>query len=154
MKITIRPATPTDIETIVDFSRRLNEEDPSFTGDFHFDTALVRTALAQFLAQPSLGRAWLVDDGTTPIGYVVLTFGFSLESQGQDGIIDEIYLAANYRGQGIGTQLLEFVETEARQSGLKKLYLEVERANTRAQKFYEQHGFEDHHRYLMSKRLD
>lgn len=152
--ITIRPATPTDIETIVDFSRRLNKEDPSFTGDFHFETDAVRTALTQFLTEPLLGRAWLVSDGNLPVGYVVLTFGYSLESHGQDGIIDEIYIAAEYRNRGIGKRVLEFVETEARQLGLKKLYLEVERSNSRAQKFYSELGYVDHNRYLMSKLLD
>ena len=154
MNITIRPAAPTDIETIVDFSRSLNKEDPTFTGDFHFEADAVHTALTQFLAEPMFGRAWLVSDGGLPIGYVVLTFGFSLESHGRDGIIDEIYIAAEYRGRGIGKRVLEFVETEAHQLGLKKLYLEVERPNTRAQKFYGELGYVDHNRYLMSKLLD
>ncbi len=153
MQPTIRPAAATDIEIIVDFSRRLNEEDPSFTGEVHFDEAAVRAALAQFLADSALGRAWLVADGETPIGYVVLTFGFSLESHGRDGIIDEIYVAAEYRGQGVGARLLEFVEAEARRIGLKKIYLEVEQPNTRAKKFYSRLGFVDHNRSLMSKLL-
>jgi len=154
MNLTIHPVTLADIDTVVDFSRMLNEEDPSFTGDFHFEANAVRTALIQFLAEPLLGRAWLVGEGDMPIGYVILTFGFSLESRGRDGIIDEIYIIEKYRGRGIGRRVLDFVETEARQIGLKKLYLEVERPNSRAQKFYSQLGYIDHNRYLMSKLLD
>ena len=153
MQPTIRPAVSSDTDTIIEFSRRLNKEDPAFTGDFYFDEPAVRAALVQLVADSSLGRVWLVSWSNTPIGYAVLTFGFSLESHGRDGILDEIYLAADYRGQGLGTQVVEFVEAEAWRLELKKLFLEVERPNTRAKKFYARLGFVEHDRHLMSKVL-
>lgn len=150
---TFRLATPADSDTILDFSRRLNEEDPNFTGDFHFDEAGVRVALDQLLANPALGRVWLICANETPIGFVALCFGFSLESHGRDAVIDEIYLTAGYRGQGIGAAAMQFVEAEARRLGLKRLYMEVERANTRAMAVYQKLGYEDLGRFLMNKRL-
>lgn len=153
MELTIRPATPADVDTILDFSRRLNEEDPSPTDDFHFDPAAVRAALLELLVAPPLGRVWLACNTETPIGYAVLTFGFSLESHGRDALLDELYIAAGYRGRGIGTQVIELVEAEARKAGAKKLYLEVERPNKRAQKLYQRLGFGDQGRFLMSKQL-
>ncbi len=151
MQSIIRPAQPQDIDTLVDFSRRLNREDPTFTGEFHFDEAAICAALTQLLADPSLGRVWLIVAGERPVGYVVLTYGFSLESHGRDALIDEIYLMPDYRDQGVGRRVLQQMEAEARRLGATRLYLEVEQSNTRAQAFYRQLGFEDHHRYLMSK---
>ncbi len=153
MNLIIRPATPADIDLIVDFSHRLNREDPAFTGDFHFEEAAVRDALAQLLAEPSLGQVRLICDADRPLGYVVLTFGFSLESHGRDLLIDEIYLLPDYRGRGIGRQVINQLEAEARTLGITRLYLEVERPNQQAQAFYRRLGFEDHNRYLMSKWL-
>lgn len=150
---TYRPATAADIDAIVDFSCRLNQEDPDFTGEFHFDEAGVRDALHQLLANPALGRVWLICADDSPIGFVALCFGFSLESHGLDAVIDEIYLAADYRGRGIGTAAMQFVEAEARRLGVKRLYLEVERANQRAVAVYHNLGFEDLGRFLMNKRL-
>ena len=151
--ISIRSANKTDVETIVNFCCALNNEDPTFTGDFHFNETAVQAALEELLAAPSLGRAWLVYSDNTPIGYVVLTFGFSLESHGRDGILDEIYIAPAWRRQGIGTQVVKFVVAEARRLGLKKLYLEVERNNHLARTLYQKLGFEDFNRYLLNKPL-
>lgn len=152
-QLSLHPATPTDIGLILDFSRQLNEEDPTFTGDFHFDEAAVQAALAQLLVEPGLGRVWLISVGSATVGYVVLTFGFSLESHGRDALIDEIYITTDYRGRGIGRQVIRQVEAEAHRLGAHKLFLEVERPNRRAQAFYRRLGFIDHDRYLMSKLL-
>jgi hypothetical protein len=37
MQPRLQPARTGDIERLVQFSRQLNEEDPTFTGEFHFD---------------------------------------------------------------------------------------------------------------------
>lgn len=148
-----RLAHPTDVGTVVNFSRRLNEEDPDFTGDFHFDEANVRQAVSELAGQPALGRLWLIEQQGQAIGYVALCFGFSLESHGRDAVVDEIYLLPEFRGQGIGTAAMKFVEAEARRLGLKRLYLEAERANTRAVALYQKLGFEDLGRFLLNKRL-
>ena len=151
--VSIQLANPIDIQIILDYCRALNEEDPDFTGEIHFDKNAVQAALEELIGNSLLGRAWLIYDDDTPIGYVVLTFGFSLESHGRDGILDEIYIVQDYRGRGIGTQVMKAVEAEARQLGLKKLYLEVERNNHRAKSLYLKLGFEDFDRHLLNKRL-
>lgn len=153
MTRTFRPATPAEVDTVVQFSRRLNEDDPSFTGDFHFDEAGVRNAIAQLVRDESLGRLWLICVDDAPVGYVALCFGFSLESHGRDGVIDEIYLLPTYRRQGLGTAAIQFVEAEARRLGVKRLYLEVERPNSAAVALYSRLGFQDLGRFLMNKYL-
>lgn len=151
MTLTIQPATQSDVEALVKFSRALNQEDPDFTGETRFDDTAARTALQGFVDNPALGRAWLILDGDVPIGYVILTLGYSLEYHGRDAFIDEIYIAADYRGRGIGTYVMQFVEDEARKLGVNALHLEVERANKPAQTLYQKMGFEDHQRYLLTK---
>jgi ribosomal protein S18 acetylase RimI-like enzyme len=151
--ISLKAATPADIDILVEFSRRLNEEDPDFTGGFHFDETAVRAALEQLVTAPALGQVWLICDQEKPVGYAVLTYGFSLESHGRDALIDEIYVAPDYRSRGIGRWIVQQMEAEARALGAARIYLEVERPNSRAQAFYRQLGFEDHNRYLMSKWL-
>ena len=151
--VSLEPAGLADIDILIQFSRRLNEEDPAFTGDFHFDEAAVRAALAQLLADSGLGRGWLICTADQVVGYVVLTYGFSLESHGRDALLDEIFITEEYRGRGIGQQVIEQIEAEARRQGAHKLYLEVERPNRRAQEFYHRLGFMDHNRFLMSKLL-
>ncbi len=117
-----------------------------------FDERRQPEALARLLEADALGRGWLVRLGGRIVGYVVLTWSFSIESGGLDGFIDELFLEPTVRGRGLGTQVLALTELEARRLGLLRLYLEVEHGNP-AISLYRRAGFLDHHRYLMSKRL-
>jgi len=151
MEVTIRLAKESDIDIIVEFSHQLYEDDPASTDFPSFEAHLVRTALTQLIHHPTLGQVWLINDGDEPIGYVVLTLGFSLEYHGQDAFIDELYIKASHRRKGVGTKVMEFVEKASRELGINALHLEVERANVSAQYLYRKFGFEDHDRYLMTK---
>ena len=119
-----------------------------------FDEATTRAALQTLLNNDSYGRAWLIQNAEQAIGYVVLTFGFSLESQGRDALVDELYVRESYRGQGVGKATLKFLEDFCCSLRICRFYLEVERANTAAQGFYHKLGFKDNDRYLMNKQLE
>jgi GNAT superfamily N-acetyltransferase len=146
MEISFRTATASDIHTLVNFMQAYYEYD-----HIPFDKATASGALEQLLSDNSLGRAWLICLEAKAIGYVVLTFDFSLEYGGRIAYIDEIYIHEDYRGRGAGTQTITFLEKACRSLDLKALYLEVERANLKAQTFYQKMGFVDHDRLLMTK---
>lgn len=120
----------------------------------HFDAARAQAAWDEFLAHEYLGRGWLVYLDKRPVGYVVLTFGFSLEFGGRDAFIDELFLDEAVRGQGVGRQVLERVFAAATSLNIRAIHLEVNRDNTPAQAFYAAIGFERRGRYfIMSKPL-
>lgn len=118
-----------------------------------FDPEAARRAVRQLLADPGLGRAWLIESAGGAIGYVFLTFGYILEFGGKDAFVDELYLIPAFRSRGIGGQALTFVETEARKLGIRALRLEVSRDNLQALELYRKRGFAVHDRYLMTKVL-
>ncbi len=146
--ISSKIATLADVDLIVSFMRELYEHD-----HLPFDGTAARLAMEKILQDHSLGRVWLIYDGEQAIGYIVLTLGYSLEYHGRDAFVDEIYLRASHRGKGIGTQIIQFVEGACRELEVQALHLEVERANLKAQAFYHKVGFEDHDRYLLTKRI-
>ncbi len=139
-------AEKSDTETLVEFIREFYEFE-----HLKFDESIVRTALAKILDDDSLGRVWLIQHGDEAIGYVVLTFGYSLEFRGRDAFIDELYIRESYRGQGVGMSVIQFIESVCPSLGIQALHLEVERKNTAAQNLYRKVGFKDHDRYLMTK---
>jgi len=47
----------------------------------------------------------------------------------------------NYRNQGIGSFMLRFVEDQLLLRGFESIRLNVARANVRARKLYERHGY-------------
>lgn len=118
-----------------------------------FDEQADRQALENLLTNESLGQVWLVQQDREVIGYIILTFGYSLEYRGRDAFVDEFYLRPNYREQGIGTKTLAFAEDICRSLGIQALHLEADFKNTDAQRLYRRVGYEAHDRYLMTKWL-
>lgn len=114
----------------------------------------VARAIDAALAGDPLIHIWLVEEAGSPVGYLAIGVGFSIEVGGRDAFIDELYLDGSARGRGIGTRALEFAEVECRAMGVRRLCLEVERHNPDARRLYERAGFRDHERHLMSKWLD
>jgi ribosomal protein S18 acetylase RimI-like enzyme len=118
-----------------------------------FDEGAARGALRQILCERRFGVIHLIRVDAASAGYLVVTFGFSLEFHGRDAFVDELYLRENFRGSGIGQASIEFAAEVCRAEGIAALHLEVERENTRAQGLYRRAGFRDHDRYLLTKWL-
>ena len=53
-----------------------------------FDEHVTCVALGALLQEPAAGQVWLITDGADPVGYLVVTFGYSLEFGGRDAFID------------------------------------------------------------------
>ena len=149
MEANFRPAEAADFDALLPMIRALCEQDGT-----PFDEARVRRALALGIADESLGRVWLIEWAGEPAGYLVLTFGFSLEFGGRDAFIDELYVRDEFRGRGLGRRAIELAERACRERGVGALHLEVERANTGAQELYRRSGFRDHDCYLMTKMMN
>ena len=118
-----------------------------------YDEAVLHGALAQLWESPALGRVLLMRDGDEPVGYGVLTFGFSLEYHGRDALVDELYVRESHRGRGAGSAFLAFVEDLCRAEGVRAVHLEVDHVNLRAKALYHRRGYEDHDRHLLTKWL-
>lgn len=113
-----------------------------------------RASVGPLLANPGLGRVWLVNVAEQTAGYIALCFGYSIEMGGRDAFVDEFFLTEEMRGHGIGRQVLADVKRAAADMGVVALHLEVARSNGRARRFYETLGFVARDRYhLMSCRL-
>ncbi len=144
-------ATTAAIPQLLQFNRELNEYDGT-----PFDEERTRAALEKLLVDTTLGEVWLIcrSEEEEPIGYMALTWGFSIEFGGRDAFLDELYIHSSGRGQGIGKQAMEFAVERCRANSINALHLEVERENQNARAFYLKTGFEDRsHYFLMSKRL-
>jgi GNAT superfamily N-acetyltransferase len=151
MAPTFHEARPADTDVLLGMMRELYTVDR-----IPFDADLARTALTTLLQEPTYGCAWLIMDRAEPVGYLVLTFNYSLEYGGRDAFIDELFVRESHRRRGIGTQALQMAEAACHERGICALHLEVEveRSNVAAQAAYRRAGFVDHDRYLMTKRLD
>lgn len=150
MTVTLAPATRDDADLCVRFMRGLYEHDEAPPVETQWAAALVG-----LLEDEHLGRGWMIHLDGQPVGYVVITFGYSLEFYGRDAFVDELTIDAPFRGKGIGRAVMEQIETHLRPTGIRALHLEVEEGNEAARHLYESQGFTYRgHMHIMSKQME
>jgi GNAT superfamily N-acetyltransferase len=148
MGITLRAATLADLPLLASLERANYE-----SAGLPYKEGPAQQALQRLVTTARLGRVWWVDWEGAPIGYVVLTFSFSVQFHGQYAVLDEVYLVPEHQGKGHFKHLLALVEAHCWRWGVRTLRLEVETRNARAQRAYQKVGFVAHERALMTKRL-
>jgi ribosomal protein S18 acetylase RimI-like enzyme len=149
MSAALKLARPEDLDRLIGLVSAFHAE-----AGINQDTDHRREALAPLLEGIPHGCVYLIGPARAPLGYVILTFGWSVEFGGMDAFIDEIYIRPAVRGRGIATEVLLDLPKALAGAGLTALHLEVDRTNETAQKLYLRTGFKPRDRYvLMSKKL-
>ena len=142
MTVTISPAAPDEIDLVLNLVHRLlielSDEPSEFAG---WDANQVRLALQdagdRFIAY--LART----EGGEPVGVATLTEAVAAYAQGRYGIISELYVAPEYRSNGVGHRLLEAVKALARARGWRRVDVTAppEARWERTVEFYRGQGF-------------
>ncbi|MDQ2091286.1 GNAT family N-acetyltransferase [Marimonas arenosa] len=112
-----------------------------------------RAALVPLLEGTPHGVAYLIGPRRAPVGYIVISFGYSVEMGGIDGFIDEFFIRERVRGRGMGTEVLLSLLPALESHGIKALHLEVDRDNPRARRLYERAGFKPREAFHLMTRI-
>ncbi|MDB6031529.1 MAG: hypothetical protein JWM16_1867, partial [Verrucomicrobiales bacterium] len=75
-----------------------------------YDETIARKGLEALFAGPQFGYFHFMETEGQVGGYIVVTFGFSLEFHGRDALVDELYVREEFRGRGFGKAALGFAE--------------------------------------------
>lgn len=89
-------------------------------------------------AEP-LFRGLLISWEGVPAGYMYITQCYSAEVGGRCVLLDEVYLRPEFRGRGIGTQVMAWLEGEY--PAARRFRLEVTQANQGAVRLYQKAGY-------------
>ncbi len=144
----LRRAASADLEVLVPLIAEFYRVDRHV-----FDEREVRSALIPLLADGTAGQVWLITDDTGAVaGYAVLTWGYSLESGGREGLIDELFV--RQQNVGLGGRALDSLVDHALRAGCRVLFLETEAHNARVRSFYSRHGFAAQDSIWMSRTLE
>ena len=84
-------------------------------------------------------RGVLVSRGEEAVGYVYLTFCYSAEVGGRCVFIEEIFLKEQFRGMGLGREIMDWMEKEYPE--VRRFRLEVTQVNKSAIRLYEKSGY-------------
>ena len=85
-------------------------------------------------------RGLLIQWDGEAAGYLYITQCYSAEVGGRCVLLDEVYLKPEFRGKGIGTQVLAWLE--ASYPSARRFRLEVTQANRGAARLYRSAGYE------------
>ena len=111
------------------------------------DDGARRSALLMIIERPEIGGMWVMRAEGRVIGYAAVAYGFSIVFGGRDAFLDEICIAADWRGRGIGTAAIARLKTLLIADDIKALHLEVNKDNEQAQRLYGGLGFEMRRQY-------
>jgi ribosomal protein S18 acetylase RimI-like enzyme len=147
MDPSFRTARPDDLPMLLGLMRQFYQDT-----EIAFDPEASQALLA-LLADPSLGRVFVIEVGLETAGYAVLTLGFSLEFLGRDGFVDELFVVPAFRRRGLGLAAIRKLESVAAELGVRALHLEVGPENESAFDLYRGAGFRDRRHRLMTRLL-
>jgi len=147
--IILRPAMEPDVMAILNMRKEFYSID-----QYPFEEDKQAQMTADFILHPSAGILYIILKESKTIGYVCLTFGFSFEYGGKIAFVDELFLKSDQRGKGIGSQVMDFIITKAKELKLATLHLEAEMHNEKANRLYSKKGFKNTNRFLLFNKLN
>ena len=109
-----------------------------------FDTESdhIHTALLPVLEGAPHGAVWLIGPRKAPVGYLAVSFGWSLEHGGMTATIDEQFIRRAVRSRGMGSEAIDGLAKALRDGGIRALMLEVHADAEPLQRFYRRARFE------------
>jgi GNAT superfamily N-acetyltransferase len=137
MSVKLEPAGNKDLPQLVALLGQLFEQEAEFSAD----AAKQEAALRLIFADPSLGRLYVARDGSRVVAMASLLFTVSTAEGGKAALFEDLVVRPDYRKQGIGARLLEYVIAQARAEGVLRMTLLTDMQNEQAQVLYRRLGF-------------
>ncbi len=100
--------------------------------------AVLTRRLDQLLAG---GTVLALLSGSPAAAVALVTLRPNVWYDGPVALLDELYVAPDRRGQGVGSRLLAAAEAAVRQRGAVVVEINVDGEDTDARRFYERHGY-------------
>lgn len=135
----VRRAQVADAAEVARLLHDFNSEFGAYTPGVERLTERVRELIGRGAVTVLLG-------GDAPDGVAVLRFRPSLWSESADAYLEELYVAPERRGQGLGRALLGAVLGAARAAGASRIELNTSEDDGAARALYERCGFTDRER--------
>lgn len=148
--LTIRDATATDVDVIVDYNVRLAAESEGKS----LNAATLRRGVAALLADAAHGRYFLACRGPRVVGQVMITYEWSDWRNGRIWWIQSVYVPPEDRRGGVFRALFQHIRGLAESTpGIVGLRLYVEENNTLAHAVYRDLGMIDAGYFVLQRML-
>jgi GNAT superfamily N-acetyltransferase len=141
--VRIRAASDADREFVISLMPRLVEFGPPAWRDAAQMTAHDTRVITESLLNPTPDTAVFIaeDAGGAPLGFIHLHAATEHYNREEHGHVEDIIVAPEGEGMGVGRALLEKAEEWARGRGYRWLTLNVFAENLRAREVYRRLGY-------------
>ncbi|ODN66775.1 GNAT family N-acetyltransferase [Methylophaga muralis] len=109
--------------------------------EFKPDSQLQALGLGAIIEGDGIGDILVAKQSGQIIGMVNLLYTVSTALGSRVAILEDMVIAPQHRGLGVGSALLKHAIDFARQKGCKRITLLTDNDNEAAHHFYQQHGF-------------
>lgn len=132
-----------DLATSADIPRLISLLDLLFTQEAEFqpDRAAQQRGLTAIIGNPETGHILIARQGDEIVGMVNLLYTVSTALGGKVALLEDMVIAPQVRGQGVGKQLLGTALEHAHQQACLRITLLTDADNHTAQAFYQNMGF-------------
>ncbi len=137
MALKFEPAAAKDLPQMVELLGSLFEQEAEFSPD----ASKQETALKMIFADAKLGKLYVAREGAKVVAMASLLFTVSTAEGGRAALFEDLVVRPEYRNQGIGARILEYVIEQARAEGVLRLTLLTDMQNEQAQALYRRLGF-------------
>jgi GNAT superfamily N-acetyltransferase len=140
LSLTLRSATTGDITLMAQLLAQLF----SLEQDFSVDVQAQQRGLALLLEQPGATVA-VAESAGQIVGMATMQQLISTAEGGVVGLVEDVVVGSSWRGQGVGSALLQYLEHIACRQGLLRLQLLADSTNHRALDFYDKNRWQGTH---------
>ena len=105
------------------------------------DDETLRQNLLRLLKEDGAEYLLAVDETRSGVGYIQLRFRYSLWLSGPEATLEDLFVSAESRKQGVATRLVQFSIQRATDMGCRCIKLDTNESNHAAIRLYEKLGF-------------
>ena len=109
--------------------------------------------LTLIMENPACGQLFVLRDGAQIVGMANALITVSTAEGGRVLLLEDVIVKSEYRGRGLGPQLVRHVLDWARTQGMTRVTLLADKGNHAALNFYEKQGFDQSHMTVLRKTL-
>lgn len=134
---------PITLATLAELEELVGLLNVLFTQDIEFepDYAKQKAGLEQIINNPEIGEILVMKADGKVVGMVSLLYSISTALGGKVAILEDMVMDANFRRNGLGTELLNEAIAFAQKRGCLRLTLLTDFDNEAAIRFYQSAGF-------------
>jgi GNAT superfamily N-acetyltransferase len=133
----IEPATLDDLPELTELLFELFSQE----GDFIPNREREMRGLRLLLEQPSRGRIFVLRSPIKIVGMINLLITISTAEGGFVLVLEDLIVHREYRGQGFGTQLLNYAIEFAKKKKFLRITLLTDKPNEKLKGFFAKNGF-------------